>query len=104
MCNLGIVMRETDKKLLSTFEFRLRQLMDAHQKLKDENAGLKQVIRRKDEEIVRLSNDNEELKASYTNLKQVKIISSNDNDVKDTKLRLSRLVREVDKCIALLNE
>ena len=31
-------------------------------------------------------------------------ISLNGSDVKETKLRLSKLVREVDKCIALLNE
>ena len=30
--------------------------------------------------------------------------SLNGSDVKETKLRLSKLVREVDKCIALLNE
>ena len=28
----------------------------------------------------------------------------NDKDIKETKQRLSGLVREIDKCIALLNE
>ena len=40
----------------------------------------------------------------YTNLKTARIISINDNELRDTKQRLARLVREVDKCIALLNE
>ena len=31
-------------------------------------------------------------------------ILTSGSDVKETKLRLSKLVREVDKCIALLNE
>ena len=32
------------------------------------------------------------------------IFQQQSSDVKETKLRLSKLVREVDKCIALLNE
>ena len=43
-------------------------------------------------------------KINYTNLKTATTISLNGSDVKETKLRLSKLVREVDKCIALLNE
>ena len=46
----------------------------------------------------------DELEVSYTNLKTATAISLNGSDVKETKLRLSKLVREVDKCIALLNE
>ena len=46
----------------------------------------------------------EALEDDYTNLKTAMTISLNGSDVKETKLRLSKLVREVDKCIALLNE
>ena len=44
------------------------------------------------------------LEVRYTNLKMARTISIHDKDINDTKQRLSRLVREVDKCIALLNE
>ncbi|GAE85321.1 hypothetical protein JCM10512_3741 [Bacteroides reticulotermitis JCM 10512] len=44
------------------------------------------------------------LETNYTNLKTATAISLNGSDVKETKLRLSKLVREVDKCIALLSE
>jgi len=97
-------MTEEDKKLLSTFEFKLWQLMESHRDLKAENARLQQLLGEKDDKIQQLQDSYEELKASYTNLKQARIISINDSEVKDTKLRLSRLVREVDKCIALLNQ
>ena len=43
-------------------------------------------------------------KSTIRNLKTATAISLNGSDVKETKLRLSKLVREVDKCIALLNE
>jgi len=75
--NFGVVMTEEEKKLLSTFETQLRHLMYLQY---------------------------DELEVNYTNLKTATAISLNGSDVKETKLRLSKLVREVDKCIALLNE
>lgn len=97
-------MTEEDKKLLGTFEARLRHFMYLHEELKHENARLKQLLAEKDEEVKRLDNSRKELEVMYTNLKMARTISIHDKDINDTKLRLSRLVREVDKCIALLNE
>ena len=45
-----------------------------------------------------------ELETRYANLKMARMISVNDDEIRDTKQRLTRLVREVDKCIALLNK
>ena len=45
-------------------------------------------------------------KAEYKheNLKMAKVLSSlSDEDIHDTKLQVNRIVREIDKCIALLN-
>lgn len=104
MYNLGIEMTEEDKKLLSTFEARLRHLMYLHDELKRENAEIKQLLEEKQEEVAKLRSDFNELEVVYANLKIAKTISLTSNEVKDTKQRLSKLVREVDKCIALLNE
>ncbi len=97
-------MTEEDKKLLSTFEARLRHFMYLHDELKHENAKLKLLLAERDEEIKRVENSRKELEVMYTNLKMARTISIHDKDISDTKQRLSKLVREVDKCIALLNE
>ena len=104
MYNLGIEMTEEDKKLLSTFEARLRHLMYLHDELKRENAEMKLLLEEKREEVAGLRSDYNELEVVYANLKIAKTISLTDSEVNDTKQRLSKLVREVDKCIALLNE
>lgn len=96
-------MTEEDKKLISSFEGKLRHFMFLHEELKQENAGLRNLLKKKDEEIQRLELDKKELEARYTDLKMARTISLYDKDIKDTKQRLSSLVREVDKCIALLN-
>ena len=64
---------------------------------------LKKQLSEKETEIERLETSRKDLEARYTNLKMARTISLYDEDIKDTKQRLSNLVREVDKCIALLN-
>ena len=66
--------------------------------------NLSNFSRQKKEEYEKVQADYKELEINYTNLKTATTISLNGSDVKETKLRLSKLVREVDKCIALLNE
>ena len=72
--------------------------------LKQENADLKLLLGQKEEEIKLLEQSRKELEDRYTDLKMARTISLYDKDIKDTKQRLSSLVREVDKCIALLSD
>ena len=104
MYNLGVVMTEEEKKLLNSFETQLRHLIYLHDELKRENAELKKLLENEKLKNEKVQAQYDELEVSYTNLKTATAISLNGSDVKETKLRLSKLVREVDKCIALLNE
>ena len=60
-------MTEEDKKLLSTFEARLRHFMYLHDELTRENARLKQLLSEKDEEITQVENSSKQMKAMYNN-------------------------------------
>lgn len=104
MYNFGVVMTEEEKKLLNSFETQLRHLIYLHDDLKRENAELKKLLENEKLKNEKVQAQYDELEVSYTNLKTATAISLNGSDVKETKLRLSKLVREVDKCIALLNE
>ena len=97
-------MTEEDKKLISTFEARLRHLMFLYNQLEQENDQLKQQLVNKNAELAKIKTEQQELEVQYTNLKMAKTIRLFDKDIKDTKQRLNSLVREVDKCIALLNQ
>lgn len=97
-------MTEEDKRLLKTFEGKLQNLIYLFGEQKKEIAMLRQLLVAKEAEIVRLEESRKELESKYANLKTARIISINDNELRDTKKRLGDLVREVDKCIALLNE
>ena len=97
-------MTEEDKKLISSFEGKLRHFMFLYNDLKQENANLKHLLIQKDEEINLLEQSKKNLEVQFTELKMARTISLFDKDIKDTKQRLSSLVREIDKCIALLTE
>ena len=69
-----------------------------------EIARLQKLLLEKDKRIGQMEVSQRKLEAMYTDLKTARTISLYDKDIKDTKQRLSGLVREIDKCIALLNE
>ena len=96
-------MTEEDKKLVNSFEGKLRHFMFLYDELKQENADLKHLLTQKDEEIKHLELSQKDLEARYTDLKMARTLSLYDKDIKDTKQRLTSLVREIDRCIALLN-
>lgn len=97
-------MTEEQLKSIAVFEARVRQLMFLCDNLKQKNADLSMQLRESEEAIQSLNEEIKKLNAKYDNLKMARIISVKQDDFKAAKKRLSRLVREVDKCIALLNE
>ena len=54
-------MTEEDRKLISSFEGKLRHLMFLYEELRQENADLKHLISEKDEEIKQLQLSSKEL-------------------------------------------
>ncbi len=96
-------MTTEEEKALHTFETRIRQLILAYQELKAENAELWDMMAKKEGELEEMRAEVQLHKQNYANLKLAKIIELNDSELKDAKQRLAKLVRDVDKCIALLN-
>ena len=96
-------MTKEEEKALHTFETRIRQLILAYQELKKENTELWDLVAQKEGELEAMKVEVNLHKQNYANLKLAKMIEVNDSELKDAKQRLAKLVRDVDKCIALLN-
>lgn len=88
-------MTPEEEIVLKRFETRTRQLILHYQDLRQENKLLRQQVDEMRQEL-------ELMKKNYANLKMARMIDINDQDMKGAKGRLSKLIREVDKCIALL--
>jgi len=97
-------MTEEQLKFIRNFEVRLHQVLILCDQLRDEKAKLQLELDDWKNVYDSLRKEHAQLQLKYDNLKVVRMISVNQNDFKVTKNRLSNLVREVDKCIALLNE
>ncbi|NLI36024.1 MAG: hypothetical protein GX416_05860 [Bacteroidales bacterium] len=97
-------MTEDQKKQLNIFEIRLHRLLYLCDELKKRNVDLSKDLDMETKRNETLTVELENLKKDYTNLKTATVISLRTQDVKDSKKRLSNIVREIDKCIALMNE
>jgi len=97
-------MTEEQSKLLANFEARVRQLIFLCDEMKEENNDLRLQLEGLKSSYYNLETENKTIKVKYDNLKMARIVSIVQDDFKGAKARLSNLVKEVDKCIALLNE
>lgn len=88
-------MTPEEEIILKRFETRVRQLILQYQDVKQENELLRQ-------QVNTLKQDLENSQKDYANLKMARMIDISDQEMKDAKGRLSKLIREIDKCIALL--
>lgn len=66
-------------------------------RLEDDNRSLS-------EKLERLNVVNEKLQEENRMLKMASAIKGDEENVSESKRRISQLVREIDKCIALLND
>ena len=95
-------MNQELRDIIIRLETRVRQLIMQQQKMQEEQGRLLKQIADKDEEILRLQIQNEELKEQYNRLKLAKYIDMADNDVKDMRGRIRTMMRDIDRCISML--
>ena len=95
-------MSDDNNKLLVDLEVRIKQVMFLCDSLKDENERLKAEVRTRQKQLDETVKDLQQLKTRYDGLKIARTITAASVDVDTAKLKLSKLVREVDKCINLL--
>ncbi|MDR0972388.1 MAG: hypothetical protein LBM61_00195 [Prevotellaceae bacterium] len=91
-----------ENNAIDILKFKTRQLIEEQNTLKREKQRLEEIIQAQQKEINRLNDRLQVLHRDYSNLKMTLTINGKETDIKATKQRLSRLVREVNECIALL--
>lgn len=96
-------MTAEENKMVNTLESRLRLLIDRYNRLKAENEELYAMVDKSERQIDALQEETKTLRSQYANLKVAKMMEIGDDDIRNARNRLSKLVRDVDKCIALLN-
>ena len=93
-----------NEKTLATFETRIRQMILRFQELKKENKDLYGMLEKNKQELTQLRQKLEQKQSDYNSLKMAKMIEITDGDLAGAKDRLSKLIRDVNKCIAILSD
>ena len=93
-----------NEKTLNTFATRVRQMILRFNDMKKENDDLYTMIDERDAEIKKLQKQLAQAQTDYNSLKLAKMIEITDGDMEGAQKRLSKLIRDVNKCITLLSE
>lgn len=96
-------MTEENTSLLVLFEVRFKELIALCDRQMLKIQELEEALDQKNTELQEAMDKISELNAKCDNMLTAHVLSVHEGEVKNAKLRLSKLVREVEKCIALLN-
>ena len=96
-------MIEAQENNFDILKSKVKRIVDLYEKEKEKNNLL---IKEKQDltDNYRLAEQKlKDFNTKYNKLKLAKIIVASSNDLHDAKLKVNRMMREIDKCIALLN-
>ncbi|PRY98321.1 hypothetical protein [Marinilabilia salmonicolor] len=82
---------------------RVDRLVQLYRDAKRENERLKNEVSQLTGQLKEAVNSKTDLEEQLGNTKMAKVLESAPEDVQQTKSRINQIVREIDKCIALLN-
>lgn len=96
-------MTKDEATLLHRLETQVRLLLQRYKELEVLCHILQTEKVQLQQQLAETQKESAQLREDLSKLKMAKILEVTDTDVKDTRNRVNKLIREVDKCIALLN-
>ena len=92
------------EELIHAFEKRLRKLISEYKLLQHQNDLMKAELIRKQDDLMHAHQEVLELRKNYDHLQIARNLVGTEEEKADAKQRIGKLVREIDKCLALLDE
>ena len=94
----------SNEKMIAIFETRVRQMILRFQELKKENEDLYAMVEKNEQDIKDLQAKLTQADQDYNALKTARMLTITDGDLESAKARVQKLIREVNKCIAILSD
>ena len=95
---------DPNEMTLTPFETRVRQMILRFQELKKENNALHVQLQKDEQEILNLKSKLAQADSNYNSLKMAKMMEITDGDLESAKAKVSKMIRDVNKCISLLSD
>lgn len=96
-------MTREEETALHNFESLVRQLMAAYSKELRTNDALRTELEACRRQVRSLQDEMAQKDKSYEALRTARILEVSSDDVKQSRAKIARLIRDVDKCIAMLD-
>lgn len=93
-----------NEQIIATFQTRVRDLLRRFQELKKENADLYELVEKNEQDIKELQARLTQADHDYQSLKMAKMLEITDGDLEGAKARVAKMIRDVNKCIAILSD
>ena len=94
----------SNEQTIATFQTRVRDLLQRFQELKKENADLCAMVEKNEQDMKQLQAKLAQADDDYNALKMAKMMEITDGDLESAKARVAKLIRDVNKCIAILSD
>jgi chromosome segregation ATPase len=102
--NYYSAMEEIKEDLIYSFQNKINSLIELLEQSKEQTNKLLKDKQELSEQLKLKSRAFEELEKKYETLKMAKVLTVSDDERQDARMKVNRIVREIDKCIALLNK
>lgn len=89
--------------VIDNLEKKLEELLKEFEQTQSENKSLHRQLEDTKKELLDMQLSYKEMKTNYERLQLAKAFGMSENSKKKAHLRLTRLVRDIDTCIALIN-
>jgi hypothetical protein len=97
-------MDSTKEDLILSLKSKIKTIIDLYENQKNINKELENNNCELKEKLILLENKVSDVEEKYENLRLARaLVSPNEEETHEAKIKVNRIVREIDKCIALLN-
>jgi hypothetical protein len=97
-------MDSAKEDLILSLKSKIKTIIDLYENQKNINKELENNNRELKEKLILLENKVCDVEEKYENLRLARaLISPDEEGTHEAKIKVNRIVREIDKCIALLN-
>ncbi len=91
-------------KTIVEFQTKVHALILQFQNLKKENEELYAMLEKNEDDVRNLKQQLQDKQREFDAFKAAKMLEVADGDIQSARERLAKLIRDVNKCIAVLSE
>lgn len=97
-------MNEDYNIIINQLKSNIEKIISLYRKEKELNNSLQKKVIVLEEELVKIKEINIEKEKKYQSLKIAGVLVKNSESEHEAKIKLNRIIREIDNCIALINK